>query len=217
MYTQALHSTLFFNLYTVYPWNSLSEWMLERLFSRLAVQCVPLSWVSEFISWTHAQPSLITQHLYLVWFWPPPGSEVKYTWLVGQDDSCPSILRVSILYRSAWWFKWVLWLCVRTSAGLLRSPVPLAYGGEAAVLQVRLLAGRKALHEVHFLLVRESLWSSAGSALFGEANVPASITCWHPGGVVVLQNHLDEDTLSICTVGFLYRKQEATLYLLAVH
>lgn len=93
--------------------------------------------------------------------------------------------------------------CVRTSAGLLRPPVPLADGGEAAVLQVRLLAERKALHEVHFLLVREGLRPLARSALFGEADVPAGITCRHPGGVVILQNHLNENTLSVCTVGFL--------------
>lgn len=151
-------------------------------------------------------PGLMPSHLWLhsicIWSdfdlslevkWPTPG------WF-GKGDSYPSILCVSIFYRSVWC---MLWLCIRTSAGLLRPPVPLADGGEAAVLQVRLLAGRKAFHEVHLLLVRESLWPSARSTLFGEANVPASVTCWHPGGVVVLQNHLNEDTLIICTVGFL--------------
>lgn len=79
------------------------------------------------------------------------------------------------------------------------------------MLQVRLLTWRKALHEVHFLLVWESLRPSARSALFGEADVPAGVTRRHPGRVVVLQNHLDEDTLSVCTVGFLWRKQDVTL------
>lgn len=71
------------------------------------------------------------------------------------------------------------------------------------MLQVRLLTGRKTLHEVHVLLVRECVRPSARSTLFGEADVPAGMTRRHPGRVVVLQNHLDEDTLRIRTVGFL--------------
>lgn len=84
-----------------------------------------------------------------------------------------------------------------------RFPASLADGGEATVLRVRLLARRKALHEVNVLLVGSRLRTSAWSSLFGEAYVPAQVARRHPGGVVILQNHLDEDALAIHAAAFL--------------